>query len=297
MKVSAVVVTYNRKALLEECLAKIEAQVASCELSVFVIDNASTDGTAQMVAGLGYDNIVYVNTGSNLGGAGGFSFGVKAAVEAGCDYLWIMDDDCMPEPGALAAFVDYVDSHPGFKGFLSSKVLWRDGSISKMNVQRERVFHNVADFDSPEVRVDLASFVSLFVPAETVRELGLPIADFYIWTDDWEFTRRISRAYPSYLLNGSVVVHKSASNTGATIYDTDEDRLDRFNYLYRNDVVLYRREGLKGFGYEAARLALHTVNILRKAPGSKGRRLATMYSATFKGLSYRPEIQFPEAGE
>jgi GT2 family glycosyltransferase len=147
------------------------------------------------------------------------------------------------------------------------------------------------------VLVDLASFVSLFVPANTVRELGLPIADFFIWTDDWEFTRRISRRYPSYLLNASVVVHKSAANTGATIYDSEAERLDRFNYLYRNDVVLYRGEGLKGLGYELARLGLHTVNILRKAPDSKGKRLAIMFSSTLKGLSYHPAIQYPESGE
>ena len=86
----------------------------------------------------------------------------------------------------------------------------------------------------------MASFVSLFLPAGIVREMGLPIKDFFIWTDDWEFTRRISRKYLFCAVADSVVIHKSKSNMGANIVTESENRLGRFDYLYRNDKMGFR---------------------------------------------------------
>ena len=103
-RVTAVVVTWNRKALLLECLECLRRQTAKAD--ILVVDNASTDGTGEALRPMiEAGEIAYVNTGKNLGGAGGFQFGVKAAVEAGCDYVWIMDDDSMPTPTALEALL------------------------------------------------------------------------------------------------------------------------------------------------------------------------------------------------
>ena len=103
-RVTAVVVTWNRKALLLECLDCLRRQTARAD--VLVVDNASTDGTGEALKPLiQAGEIAYVNTGKNLGGAGGFQLGVKAAVEAGYDCVWIMDDDSMPTPTALEALL------------------------------------------------------------------------------------------------------------------------------------------------------------------------------------------------
>ena len=90
--VAAVVVTYNRKDLLLQCIEHLRAQVierahatglpceTSDELAILVIDNASTDGTREALADLVECGAVdYRNTGSNLGGAGGFNYGMRAA--------------------------------------------------------------------------------------------------------------------------------------------------------------------------------------------------------------------------
>ena len=76
--VAAVVVTYNRLPLLRQCLAALAAQTAQ-DLTIFLVDNASTDGTAEAVAEMALPNLVYRNTGKNLGGAGGFAYGVREA--------------------------------------------------------------------------------------------------------------------------------------------------------------------------------------------------------------------------
>ena len=106
--IAAVVVTYNRKDLLLECLNCLQAQDFSnapqqnATLDILVIDNASTDNTHEALQFLIEDKAIrYYNTGSNLGGAGGFNYGMRKAVELGYDYVWVMDDDCMPHDDTL----------------------------------------------------------------------------------------------------------------------------------------------------------------------------------------------------
>ena len=289
--VAAVIVTYNRKDLLRECIAHILAQEPEAP-DILVIDNHSTDGTRDYIRDyIDGGRIDYTDTGANLGGAGGFSLGIRRAAEKGYDRIWVMDDDCMPEKDALAALMRVDRELNGAFGFLSSRVLWRDGKICTMNLQRETLTRNLKGFGRRLQPVVMASFVSLYLKRETVQELGLPIREFYIWTDDWEYTRRISRKYPCYAVADSAVVHLSRANIGANIATESAERLDRFDYLYRNDVYLYRREGLRGFAYEAVRLSGHCVRVLLKAKDHKKERLKKIIGGTRKGFSFHPTIE------
>ena len=107
--VAAIVVTYNRKDLLIENIESLKQQSESDNLDIIIIDNASTDGTESALQPYILDkSIIYINTGSNLGGAGGFNFGIGYAAKQQYKYLWIMDDDCVPEKSALKEFI-YAD--------------------------------------------------------------------------------------------------------------------------------------------------------------------------------------------
>lgn len=297
--IAAVVVTYNRKDLLLECLSCLQAQdfsnapQQSATLDILVIDNASTDNTHEALQPLIEDKAIrYYNTGSNLGGAGGFNYGMRKAVELGYDYVWVMDDDCMPHDDTLFEFLNADAELQGNYGYLSSVCRWIDGSICTMNTQRHPLTKNVTDF-SPEIQpITLASFVSLFVPSRIIKELGLPIKDFFIWSDDWEFTRRISRKYPCYLAGKSVVTHKSKSNGVGNIALDSEEKIDRYRLAYRNDIVLYRREGLKGYGYIFVRGFYHAFLVLTKATSKKGQRLRTILKGNLEGLRFHPDIEY-----
>lgn len=299
-KIAAVVVTYNRKDLLLECLSCLQNQNFSdasqaCEtsLDILVIDNASTDGTSKALKPLANTKqILYFNTGSNLGGAGGFNYGMRKAVELGYDYAWVMDDDCMPHEDTLLGFLNADAELDGEYGYLSSVCRWIDGSICTMNTQRHPLTKNITDF-SPDIQlVTLASFVSLFVPARIIKELGLPIKDFFIWSDDWEFTRRISRKFPCYLVGKSVVTHKSKSNGVGNIALDSEEKISRYKLAYRNDVVFYRREGIKGYSYIFIRGLYHAFLVLTKAKSKKGERLRTILKGNLEGLRFHPKIEY-----
>ena len=91
--VAAIVVTYNRKNLLLENIECLKQQSESDKLDIIIIDNASTDGTESALQPYILDkSVIYINTGSNLGGAGGFNFGISYAAKKQYKYLWIMDD-------------------------------------------------------------------------------------------------------------------------------------------------------------------------------------------------------------
>lgn len=93
--VAAVIVTYNRKELLGENIRMLLKQTRSFD-QIFIIDNCSTDGTAEYLKENSWKNkspFIYIKTESNIGGAGGFYSGTKAAFEIGADWIVLMDDD------------------------------------------------------------------------------------------------------------------------------------------------------------------------------------------------------------
>lgn len=290
-KVIAVIVTYNRKELLKESIEAILNQDYDNCIPL-IIDNASTDGTYDYIKNLIDENkILYKNTGSNLGGAGGFNYGMREAYNLGCDFMWIMDDDCIAHKDTLVEFMKADKILNGNYGFLSSKVLWKDNSICLMNKQKKTFSKWLKDFDTNYQEIALGSFVSFFIKSSTVKKYGLPIKDFFIWSDDWEYSRRISRNEKCYFISSSIVTHKCKENIGASIASVDGDRLDRFKYLYRNDCVLYRGEGIKGKILFEIRLLLHKVRILKSDKKDKKIRIKMINDAVKEGKKFYPKIE------
>lgn len=286
--VAAVVVTYNRLALLRQCVEALRGQ--ACD--ILIVDNASTDGTADWLAA--QPGLFSRNTGSNLGGAGGFSYGMRWAAEAGYDYVWVMDDDTLPKSDALEKLLEADEILKGNYGWLSSVALWTDGSECKMN--RQKLKKSYYDY-SPLLKYGLvqaeqATFVSLFLRRETILRVGLPIKEFFIWGDDIEFTRRIAvrEGTPCFLAGGSQVVHATKNNEGSNIALDDPERIGRYFYAFRNEAYLYRQEGMKGRLFCFAKRGRDFLRIVRHgrplAP-----RLGVLLRGTWAGLFFHPKAE------
>jgi rhamnopyranosyl-N-acetylglucosaminyl-diphospho-decaprenol beta-1,3/1,4-galactofuranosyltransferase len=236
--VVAVVVTWNRRDLLAESLAAVAAQTHA-PAQVVVVDNASDDGTAELLAQT--EGIEVVRATRNTGGAGGFAIGLDRALRHRPDTIWLMDDDTVPEPSALADLVDaYVSYVPGPPVLVASRVVWTDGRDHPMNTPRQKP--GAADDEVADARrvgcvaIRSASFVSVLVDADTIRDRGLPIADYFLWNDDFEFTTRLARDRRALYCRRSVVVHKTR-----TFGSTDADPGARFYYEVRNKIWLFGR--------------------------------------------------------
>lgn len=292
----AVVVTFNRKELLSQCVEKLLRQIgASCD--VLIIDNASTDGTEEFIKEkFGQQEVTYENTGRNLGGAGGFEYGVGKAVRLGYEYVWIMDDDTLPEETALAELFAAHERLNGKWGFLSSVAYWTDGSVCQMNIQKKDIFRHVGkkEYRTEIVPIKMCSFVSLLVKCNVVRELGLPIGAYFIWTDDYEFTGRISRKYPCYMIPKSKVIHAMRVHTRVDFAMDDVSRIDRYRCIYRNDVHCYRQYGIAGGVYLMAKDIYTVLHILKNAKGEKWKRICTVLNGFREGLRFHPRVMMPE---
>ena len=291
-KIVAVVVTYNRKKLLLECIECLIKQ-RSVRTDILIVDNASTDGTAEALANyIENEQILYVNTGSNLGGAGGFCLGIEKAVELGYDYIWLMDDDTLARPDALSGLIETKNRLNNDFGFLSSIVYWTDGSLCNMNKQKYSLNKKVDSVPQNIEQIIMASFVSFFVKANTVRQVGLPIREFFIWADDLEYSRRISKEMKCYVVPQSEVEHHMCSNHRVGIESESNDRLWRYQYLYRNEVYLYKREGIKGIAYLLLRFILHNFRIILKSNGNRLNKLRVIWKSFTSGFSFRPSIRY-----
>ena len=291
MKTVAIIVTYNRKKLLLECIESLEKQTRKEFLDILVIDNASTDGTKEALDSLiESKRIMYKNTGSNLGGAGGFEYGVLSIINEKYDYVWIMDDDTIPSNNALEEFYHFAEKHPDF-GFLSSFVKWTDGSICTMNVQRKNIFKKLTSFDKKVIPIQYATFVSILIPMSVVQELGAPIGEFFIWGDDWEFTRRISKKYKSYLVMDSIAIHKTLHNQGCNIANDVEDRIPRYKLNYRNKFFIAKKEGIKGLIYYFLTILKDIIQIIIKSKNNRLGRIEIIFRGFLEGMKFQPTIK------
>lgn len=294
-KVAAIVVTYNRIELLKKNIEALIGQVCDYEFDILIIDNASTDGTKDFACQLKQKKIKYYNTGKNIGGAGGFNFGIKKAVERGYRWLWLMDDDTIPETDSLQKLLDVDEQLDGQYGFLSSRVLWKDGTQCLMNCpQFKHKKINQDKLTNSLTQISQASFVSMFMRTETVLEVGLPIKEFFIWGDDVEYTRRISLRYEkkSYMVRASKVFHFMKVNRGSNIAIDEAGRISRYRYAFRNEFYTYRQEGFGGIIYYLAKCTFNIGRIFFISSCDKLQRCRVVIKAMIEGKSFNPPIEY-----
>lgn len=244
-EVCAIVVTHNRKELLRECLDALAEQGRRPD-RVLVVDNASTDGTQPMVAEE-YPDIELLALPTNEGGAGGFHEGMKRAHADGAEWMWLMDDDVIPRPDALAELLAARERlDPAEQPvFFASKMVWRDGRVHPMNAlspARSRVPRVLDAVERGLLPLGYATFTSLLVHRTAVDRHGLPLKHFFIWSDDIEYTSRVLLAGETgYLAPTSVALHKTRS--AHTAMDAAPER---FYYHVRNTVFMIRAPGRSG---------------------------------------------------
>jgi GT2 family glycosyltransferase len=213
MRIAAVVVTHKRPQLLRQALAALRAQTRPLD-TVYVVDTAGSGAAAGDTDGMGEpDRIVVLRPASNLGGAGGFALGMGRAFAAGHDWIWLLDDDAVARPDALARLLDALDGPAAGAGALCGAVR-EFGAIALRHRRRYNGFTGLerplprAAYSGPPRRADTASFVGFLVSAASVAEAGLPKRSYFLAYDDTEYSLRLMRAgLPLWLVPDSVVEH------------------------------------------------------------------------------------------
>jgi rhamnopyranosyl-N-acetylglucosaminyl-diphospho-decaprenol beta-1,3/1,4-galactofuranosyltransferase len=189
-RVCAVVVTFNRQQLLRECLAALSAQTRAVD-EILVVNNASTDGTLEMLAAE-FPRVSIVNLPENGGGAGGFYEGVKAAYERGFEWLWLMDDDGRAAPDCLEKLCEQRRPRSVLVP-IQQDTLQSCYGIFEWTGRARNVTPQIIEGKRAVTGDFLFAFVGPLISREVIAEVGFPNKDFFIWFDDWEYALRIQR--------------------------------------------------------------------------------------------------------
>ena len=256
ISICAVVVTFNRKALLAECLTALSNQTRRLN-EIIVIDNASSDGTEVLFKAQFLD-VTYLRLPENIGGAGGFHEGMKLAYEKGHDWIWVMDDDAVAMPDALeklarspAILVDNVYA-------MASTVLDRDRRIVQWHrniFDCRRLEETPVDADryrDEYFQMDTASFVGLLVSRKAIKDVGLPLKDLFIYYDDCEYSLRMRQKGIILTVPASKVFHSSGSldpGTGKPIKWLRPSGWGQY-YVTRNHIYTYRKYARPGLLFD-----------------------------------------------
>ncbi|HJY07281.1 MAG TPA: glycosyltransferase family 2 protein [Bryobacteraceae bacterium] len=298
-RVAVVVVTYNRKALLVECLEALLRQTLAPE-RILVIDNAATDGTPELLAQTGLLNepsIWYQRLDENLGGAGGFEIGMRLAYShLDCDWFWLMDDDTIPTPTALEELLAASRSLASWSpSVLASRVEYWAEPNGLCNLPRFRVNSPWGANEPPERLMAAAAtgslpirnvtFVAPMISRAAVERHGFPVGGYFIYADDIEYTGRILKNEFGAMVLASVVRHKT--NPALLPHETPPPR---FFYHIRNTIWMIRVSGAYSRS-ESFVFVMHTAAITMQfllAHRFSWRSVKAIASAVFQGLFRRP---------
>lgn len=294
LDVAAVVVTFNRADKLGRVLDDVLAQERQVD-RVVVVDNASTDHTAEVLARYAdHPKIEIMVLPENTGGAGGFATGMARAYEQGADAVWIMDDDCYPHPGAIGALLDghaAAEDRMGMRlPFACSVVQWSNGDICEMNnAEPTWDWAKLLVHGQQNVLVNSCSFVSVLFPRWAITQFGLPLREYFIWFDDQEYTRRLIAAGPGVQVLDSTVTHDLGVNRGVNFGDVNDGNMWKFEYGVRNEASYrWHRED----PFAAARFAQRLWQGL--AGGNVPWRLRKRLAGKFiEGIRFDPQPTFP----
>jgi rhamnopyranosyl-N-acetylglucosaminyl-diphospho-decaprenol beta-1,3/1,4-galactofuranosyltransferase len=244
--VAVVVVTYNRADLLVGMLDGLAAQTHQPD-AVYVVDNASSDHTREVLRTRSDLPLHVTHSEENLGGAGGFHLGVEQAFLAGHDRIWLMDDDVVPAPECLAVLLARDESclmavREDLAGKLVEKAamhfdLRRPLAIRPKRSSVETVYATREQMPE-QVEIENVAFEGFMVHRRVIETIGLPDPAYFIFYDDVDFAIRARRAgYRIWAVRDAVLVRQ---------LDFDQQHaLDTWKgfYMYRNLFLVHFRHG------------------------------------------------------
>lgn len=205
MVVSVVIVTYNRKQLLTRCIEAVLNQTVTVD-KVFIIDNASTDGTTIYLEDNGLisstpgtptkivnsTTIHYLRLKENTGGAGGFCTGMQKAYKDGADFLWVMDDDGFPHETCLEKQLEHTKKYEYIMpisisientGVLTWLIRGKNNQLTRSHSELKEAFPD-------GILHHAIPFNGLLLPSSLVGRVGFPKKEMFIWGDDFEYQYR-----------------------------------------------------------------------------------------------------------
>jgi GT2 family glycosyltransferase len=268
--VCAVVVTHNRLALLKECVAGLRSQTRRPE-QILIVNNASTDGTVEWLAG--QDDLWVIHQ-ENLGASGGFYRGMKEAASSESGWIWVMDDDVRPDNGCLLELLRAAQElGPNVvmvpnrladgKPLLAEPVII-DCSTFTQDYGPVRI-RNVATRPlSPQpLRIEGFTFEGPLFPATVVAKVGLPDPSYFLIGDDLDYAIRCKGRFRAFFVPTAVLTRQLPEQKPTSITTKDYYQV-RNNYTsiplkYGVFPSKYVRPLIRALAFARNRFIIHRV--------------------------------------
>lgn len=248
MRISTIVVNWNTRQLLSECLDSIASTCSTEEMEVWVVDNASTDGSAAMVE-QSFPQVNLISSKENLG------FGRAnnlALPHTSGEYLLLLNPDTVVKPEAVSVLLRYLQEHSRV-GAVGPRIFSTDGIVQRSvhptpTLLREvwRLFHldRIFPFSQYPARcfrvtssrpVDVIMGSCMLIRRAVVDRVGLFDEQFFVYSEEVDLCERIRRAgWEIHYVPDSNIVHHGAQSTNQVA-----DAM--FVELYRNKVRFFRK--------------------------------------------------------
>ncbi len=322
--VCAVVVTYNRKDLLLECLEGLASQRHRLS-SVVLVDNASTDGTTEAVASSELVDrlpIFLVPLARNGGGSEGFHAGIAEALRHDPDWIWTMDDDSVPRADTLATLLaagaaqspSTVAVVPVVEAALGGVQAIHSGGNITMRLAGS-IFASLPpeSYAVGEHRIEYFSFMGPLIRANAVRAGGLPRREFFVWMDDVDFSTRLARLGELWVVADARIVHNDGRQAnygsfrkllGDYLTPVSPENFWKYGYGLRNLLAWGRESGRMRPWHAASYTAVYIARsllfdrqkvirckaLLAMARDGWSGRFRTVPPAAWKGIADEPSI-------
>ena len=252
MKLSIIIVNWNTRDLLSDCLTSVNEPALDIDLEVIVVDNASSDGSQKMVQ----NQFPEVNLISNSNNPGFAKANNQALRLCTGKYVLLLNPDAIVKPGAIEELVNFLDDFPE-AGAAGARLLNPDGSLQrstspKPTVFREfwRLFHldNLIYFakypmhhwNIDQIReVDILKGACLIIRREALDGVGLLDEEYFMYSEEVDLCTRLTQAgWHLYWVPSAEVVHFGGQST-------QQVAEEMFLRLYEGKIMYFRKHQSK----------------------------------------------------
>ncbi len=257
--VTLIILTTNALAMTKEQLvdvSKLDTKGIQCEC--LVVDNGSMDGTEEALKNYKLPNMDYkfIQSGANLGFAGGNNVGIKDAIKREFDYVFLLNNDLILPNDIVVKLVDYMERNKGvgiacpkmyfakgyefhkdrYKESEKGKVIWYAGGV----VDRNNVYtvhRGVDEVDRGQYdeiqETDVANGAAVIIRREVFEKIGLLNASFFLYWEDADFSERARMAgFKVMYFPETWMWHKVSASTGGSGSPTNDYFLTRNRFFF-----------------------------------------------------------------
>jgi GT2 family glycosyltransferase len=267
--VVVVVLNWNGAQDTLRCLESLQ-KVAYRRCDVLVVDNGSSDDSVGLLR-RAFPDVELIETGDNLGYAGGNNVGIERALARGADYIVLLNNDTVVDPGFLDTLVEVAGRYPK-AAFLGPKILYLDrpdilwfggGRIDWSNGP-SHIDHDTKDVlaDTTAREVDYITGCCLMVRASAITAIGVMDPRFFLLFEESDWcVRARERGWQSVYVPHARILHAVSQSFGGPGSPT-------YRYYFARNELLFYSKHLRGFPLvralrNAHRRDLHLYRYLR----------------------------------